>query len=170
MKVVLSHFTQHPFRFESEREYPTSENEMGGFKPNGLWLSDEGDLGWKRWCELEKWGTHTLRFETKFLCDTSKWLVLRSTEELWAFTKREVAKLPDAPSGTGLIDWPRVQGAFSGILITPYNWDMRHSSKASWYYTWDCASACVWDLSTIQPLKNVQTNRGKADARISRNL
>jgi hypothetical protein len=46
------------------------------------------------------------------------------------------------------IDWVRVAAEYAGILIAPYQRPVRH--EIMWYYTWDCASACIWDTSIIE--------------------
>jgi hypothetical protein len=33
------------------------------------------------------------------------------------------------------------------LLITPYIWSCR--LDFNWYYTWDCASGCFWDVSCL---------------------
>lgn len=45
------------------------------------------------------------------------------------------------------IDWARVARYYHGIVIAPYQWSRRMSPD--WYYGWDCASGCVWNLAAI---------------------
>ena len=46
------------------------------------------------------------------------------------------------------IDWERVKEQYSGIIITPYCFDLR--LDFIWYYGWDCESACIWDTSILK--------------------
>lgn len=46
------------------------------------------------------------------------------------------------------IDWSAVAAQYGGILIAPYQWKRR--LELTWYYGWDCASGCAWDLSLIE--------------------
>lgn len=52
------------------------------------------------------------------------------------------------------LDWPAVVSLYQGIVITPYQWSLRH--KLTWYYGWDCASACVWDLSAVESVGELE--------------
>jgi hypothetical protein len=144
--MILSHFTNKKFIFNPEKFYPLTRNHN---KPYGLWLSDESDHGWRTWCRSEKYRLTRLRCHSKFNCDTSNWLVLRSSSEIKSFTETYQSSDNDYYS----IDWMRVQKEFKGILITPYQWQCRLNQKSRWYYSWDCASACVWDLTTITQIK-----------------
>lgn len=47
-------------------------------------------------------------------------------------------------------DWIDVASRYSGIEIAPYQWKRRIHPSTFWYYTWDCASGCIWDLSAIK--------------------
>lgn len=42
------------------------------------------------------------------------------------------------------IDWPRLATEYDGIEIAPYLWERRLSEECRWYYSWDCASGCLW--------------------------
>lgn len=144
---TLSHFSSTPFIFNPSTIYgPIHRHD---YKPRGFWLSDETDYGWAKWCKDQNWGVPGLQFETLFECDISNWLYLDSMEKLLKFT-HEYKVIDTDLSILGLIEWRRVQSHFSGILITPYQRSCRLHMETHWYYGWDCASACVWDLSTIR--------------------
>lgn len=145
--MVLSHFTGKKFVFDPLKKY--NQKDMGNFKPRGLWLSDEtANLSWSEWCKGESWGLERLNHKTDFLCQTSSWLVLKNSNEILAFTDEfSIEMYPGAQINK--IDWFRVVREYSGILITPYDYHLRLHAETHWYYGWDCASACVWDLSTI---------------------
>lgn len=140
--MILSHFTNKKFIFNPQQEYHLTFNYD---KPHGLWLSNEQDLGWRQWCRTQNWNKTNLRCHAKFKCDLTNWLVLASTEELLAFTQ----KYQLCENDTSRLNWIQVQQDYQGILISPYQWACRLNKKCRWYYGWDCASACVWDLSTI---------------------
>ena len=40
-----------------------------------------------------------------------------------------------------------------GIIIAPYQWYCRMT--VDWYYTWDCASGCIWNLDAIESVNAV---------------
>jgi len=108
-------------------------------KPKGFWLSDESDEGsWSAWCAAEGFPRGDVR--TDFFVTLDDVLHLKDTVGLLWFTDT-YGRWEDG------IDWPRVGRDFKGILITPYNWDMR--LELDWYYGWDCASGCFWDVSCL---------------------
>ncbi|QBI98814.1 hypothetical protein SEA_BOBBY_184 [Mycobacterium phage Bobby] len=58
---------------------------------------------------------------------------------------REEVGIPD------WIDWGKVAADYGGIIIAPYQWSRRMDPH--WYYTWDCASGCIWNLEAIESLE-----------------
>lgn len=43
------------------------------------------------------------------------------------------------------------QAGYGAMEITPYLWEKRLESM--WYYGWDCASGCVWDIQAVADLR-----------------
>jgi hypothetical protein len=64
----------------------------------------------------------------------------------------------DEPSGNYLyyIDWSKVAAKHQGIIIAPYCYARRLTYHTAWYYGWDCASGCIWDLKAIQSVEVAQ--------------
>ncbi len=139
--MILSHYSAKPLRYASHWIYRFMNGHQ--FKPQGLWLSDDTAHGWKKWCEAEQWGLQGLKYKTEFSCTLTRWATLYTEEQLLTFTKQY-------PHDLHGIDWVKVREKFSGIIITPYQWNLRLDRRTRWYYSWDCASACVWDLSTVE--------------------
>lgn len=156
MKLTLSHFTENPFVLDPEMKYKNKK--IDSFKPVGFWLSDESNYGWSEWCRRSDFAVETLANRTDFICDTSTWLTLKDSSQLNAFTEKYGKSLrDDRPTGLpsiwtfDYIEWEKVQTLYGGILITPYSFEAR--LNLMWYYGWDCASACVWDLTTITQVR-----------------
>ena len=156
--MILTHFGPDKFNFFSSKEY--RENKYN-IKPNGLWLSDENtDWGWKAWCESEEFNLDGLIGITNFECDTSNWCVLSNVQKILKFTKEYECQLYPGAIYHNSIDWNRIKKKYKGIVITPYQWKARLEPRTFWYYGWDCASACVWDLSTIMEINHGQYQIG----------
>lgn len=160
--MKLHHYTQKPFLFNPKQGYRPCGSEPN-FKPVGLWLSDcsNGD-GWKDWCESSQWNLQGVLYKTEFICDIKDWFFLGTTKDILDFTDEYYVRNPGdnkliSTIKRECIDWPRVMREAKGIIITPYNWECRH--RLMWYYGWDCASACVWDLSTVEPVDEVMVQR-----------
>lgn len=147
----LTHFTDKPLRFDPTRQYD-NEKQIHWSKPQGLWLSDESDHGWTQWCQGADFQLESLAFATVFECDTSQWCVINKPSELIDFTSEYGTET--YYKFTLEIDWKRVMRQYAGILITPYQWKLRLNPQTHWYYSWDCASACVWDLTSVRALSN----------------
>lgn len=138
--------THHPrpgveWHYDPTRTYDAID---GGYKPRGLWLSVDGD--WRRWCEDEEmeWVDDA---EVEFtISDPERVLWLRDADDIDQFTAEwtSFARWERRP------DWKRLRTAgWAGLMIAPYCWERRLSDYTFWYYGWDCASACVWDLSVL---------------------
>ena len=118
-------------------------------KPRGLWLSDESDgsYGWRSWCTDEEYGLGKNVFEVT-LAESANVLTLSTVEDVREFDARFASKGDRYYRHRCFIDWQRVATYWQGILITPYQWKLR-LSDVGWYYTWDCASGCIWDAAAV---------------------
>lgn len=142
--IPLYHYTADPFLFDGERRY---EQEKGA-KPIGFWLSAEDDsVSWKDYCKGEDFRTETLRYQTSIkLLSNANVLHIATVLELEAFNRR----FSYSRRSSNYIDWPAVASFYDGIIIAPYQWPKRLDNSCFWYYTWDCASGCIWDLAAIE--------------------
>lgn len=165
----LVHFSSEPFLGPVEPR--TQEAQSGRFdKPWGLWISDEDEYGWGAWCRESEFGdlTHATLVT---LADEANVLVITNAEEFLAFEKEfgfthyaDMPRWPGRDQHPDAIRWHEVAEKYDGILITPYQWDMRHSSM--WYYTWDCASGCIWHpraVARIEPIKLAMATEERAN-------
>lgn len=150
-EMRLTHHAKHAFEFDATRKYVQSAHD---FKPRGLWLSVDGD--WRRWCEGEDFNLDGFAYqlEVAFASDAHI-LHLKNVGDIDLFTK-----VYDHFGGSSLrsINWPRLAREYDGIMIAPYQWERRLDPKTSWYYLWDCASACVWNLSALIVNRGVSAN------------
>jgi len=131
--VTLSHWSAKPI--EQLRVVP---QESVAFKPKGLWVSVDGEDDWLSWCTGEGYGgIHEHRYRVHADLDALLWL--KTGVDVRAFKDRYAQPVP---MGDG-IDWRAVARDFPGMLIAPYQWDVR--LEMTWYYGWDCASGCIWN-------------------------
>jgi hypothetical protein len=138
----LFHYSQQRVERFTGMGYAQLKDQM---KPLGIWLSV--GRAWQRWCEDENFSPERLTHVHRVTIATDHLLRLQSTKDIDVFTQRYAATSP--LSEYRAIDWGRVARDYDGILIAPYCWSCRLTRHTSWYYTWDCASACVWNLSAI---------------------
>ena len=120
-----------------------------GYKPSGIWYSVNGD--WARWCSDEEFRIAHLAIRHKLTLDPGRILALHCAVDVEEFAENYRTAWPDLPASSTLrsIDWPRVASKYAGIEIAPYQWRLRLAEGFTWYYGWDCASGCVWDLSAV---------------------
>lgn len=120
-----------------------------GDKPEGLWISDESaDDGWSSWASGEDYTIGSNAFVVELAPDAS---ILSLTSEAAILDFHRTYSIGERGWD---VDWTAVAQRWQGITITPYQWGLR-LSQVSWYYTWDCASGCIWDakaISTIRPV------------------
>lgn len=128
-------------------------------KPHGLWFSvGDGPDSWREWCEREEFMLDSLVWRNVITFrDDARILRISGGRELDAFDD-EYRPYPDDPDWDALrlsryaIDWARVGERYQGIIIAPYCWSRR--MDLDWYYGWDCASGCVWDVSAIADISS----------------
>jgi hypothetical protein len=150
MKLVK--YSSEPLIFDPEYVYAGHDLAHQVGKPRGLWVSDEseGAWGWREWCEAEGWNLDGLTFKTEFaLTPEANVLIIDTPEALIEFD----AKYATGSAYIARIDWSVVAEQYDGIIITPYQWE--HRLEMMWYYGWDCASGCIWNLSAIRPLSQI---------------
>lgn len=150
MTVRLIHWSAAPI-LALDRAWDYSGYRARLDKPTGFWVSVEGDGdGWSDWCRSEQFGVERLAHEHEVvLTPAARILQITTPEGIDALTERY---------GTGRyggmeIEWSRLAGEYQGILIAPYQWSRRLADGRSWYYSWDCASGCVWDLDAIAAIR-----------------
>ncbi len=137
----------------------------GHGKPAGLWVSVPGEYGWPQWCAdtYDDYGDRGVVTHEVIVDDVAAVHTIGSKDEMYAFHDEYAVQTDfdhdfDDVRGAaeGLprksfwpIDWRKVADSFDGIVITPYLWECRLDSSVNWYYTWDCASGCIWNLDAI---------------------
>jgi hypothetical protein len=162
----LFHYASHPVTLEP-RSYTNGEGFMRddfGMKPWGLWISVEDyedDTTWKSWCESESFRLRCLTHRHKIILkESANILVLSSHEQIIEFSKqyphndpadyeRFITRNRELPY-VYMVKWKEVKAKYDGIIIAPYIWEARFCTCATWYYPWDCASGCIWNLECIE--------------------
>lgn len=127
-----------------------TQTDDSSFKPNGLWLSVEGEDDWLHWCQSERWGLSNLVTATEIkLAPGANILRLRTAEDIDRLT------VEYASAFIYHLRWDKIAAKYQGIIIAPYIWRRRLTPHTSWYYGWDCASGCIWDAHAVAELKRL---------------
>jgi hypothetical protein len=171
--MKLIHYTNEKFSIEP-RQYDQSELVWQG-KPNGLWFSVEGPYDWKWWCEEEKFNLKNLAVSYEIILkEDVNILHLKTAEDILNFSKQYpfLREKWNNPIETLIfeayeIDWNKLKSKYQGIIISPYQWNCRLSMTSIWYYGWDCASGCIWDLDCIEEFKLLENLNEKQTQRSS---
>lgn len=142
--MILRHYAHGPIEALSAREQDSH------FKPHGLWVSEDSDpeTSWPGWCAANDFGGGWSHVYDVTLADDANVLVLSTAFAIDDFTREYGAK-PNRPHGYIEIDWSRVAREYDGIVIAPYQWSRRMTDHTMWYYSWDCASGCIWNPRAI---------------------
>lgn len=123
------------------------------FKPQGLWLSIDGQNGWKEFCTYEDMPIGKEKHNIK-LSPNSNILQINTIEEIEDFGHKygysRVSTSNFINDSIRSIRWDKVQEKHQGILISSHFYDYSHTDKGKWYYGWDFASACIWDKKAIE--------------------
>lgn len=152
--LTLDHFAETAIVLDRTLVYEQATPHTYG-KPRGIWVSVRGEDDWPSWCQSE--GFHLVGLTTRHdvvLHPDANILLLSTSIELRAFTDEfgiREAKSYGSHSWVDLsTDWARVAREHDGIVIAPYQWSER--LDLSWYYGWDVASGCIWNLDAIAAL------------------
>ena len=152
MNGQLMHYASESFTLDRTREYSQPEAHTFG-KPTGFWVSVAGDNDWPSWCRAEEFDVDRLAVEHAVtLASDANVLRIESAHDLDAFYERYSVetdferRYPDSRQSWP-IGWHVVAEHYDGIIIAPYQWS--HRLHMDWYYGWDCASGCIWNLDAI---------------------
>jgi hypothetical protein len=133
------------------------EDPKAVIKPFGLWYGVDG--GWLEWCASER--PDWIRpFNYSVDISRANILQLDTIPKMMEFERNffndssPLKKIfPDTDDFHPLerdcyaINWRAVAAAYDGVEIAPYQWPLR--MERMWYYSWDCASGCVWNVENI---------------------
>lgn len=153
----LRHFSNKPLTLAQLRSTP-ADKQANAAKPMGIWLSDESDYGWKKWCKGEDFFLENLVCEHIVkLKRGANILHLDSTEKILRFTQKHKHlfehQFANDRGYVHEIVWEEVAKKYDGIIITPYDWSLRLAPHTMWYYGWDCASGCIWNADAIKSIE-----------------
>lgn len=146
--MILTHYSPEPIVKLLNREQDST------FKPKGLWVSDETDHGWNTWCNDNEFGVND-DYIYSVTVDMTDVLLISNSLDLLSFHHKY--RTVGSTHMMEYIRWDSVAEDYKGIIITPYLWSIR--MDLIWYYGWDCASGCVWDVSAITSITE-NTNLG----------
>lgn len=131
------------------------QNEGMFFKPNGLWITPEStEHNWFDWAMGENFRIDTLNFihDVKFKPD-AKLLRLENEADLDQFSNEYGFSMWwDTRIRRDVIYWDRITPYYDGILIPRYLYSRRLHTGSEWYYTWDCASGCIWAAKAVESI------------------
>lgn len=154
-QTTLLHYPRTPetFTYDPDRTYPSpGDPDHRIDKPSGLWVSVPGPDDWLAWNRSEEF----LNIDP---ADAHVVTLTRDANVLHLATEQAVRDLcstyphPEYTEGYRCPDWAAIREAYDGIVIAPYQWGCRYD--VSWYYGWDCASGCIWNLDAIESVHRV---------------
>ncbi|MFT4126258.1 MAG: hypothetical protein QM662_08520 [Gordonia sp. (in: high G+C Gram-positive bacteria)] len=158
----LMHYQDHPVDFDRTRTYTQPPADPFG-KPTGFWVSVEGDDDWPSWCQSEDFRTESLSHphEVRLVPAANVWWLTTIADVdrfHMRFSRRRISDRRISDSWS-VIDWRSVAALYDGVIIAPYQ---RSRRELDWYYGWDCASGCIWNLDAIASVEQVAIEAGAA--------
>jgi hypothetical protein len=157
--MTLEHYSPEQFTFDSAREYkPRRSN----FKPTGFWFSIKGEHGWPDHCIQDQWNLEGLKFRYEVkITESANILHISTAAELLAFDREYgYESYPGEGYSSRAIEWSKITEKYDGIIISPYQWSLR--MEPFWYYSWDVASGCVWNLEAIESVELKKARKFKS--------
>lgn len=145
-------------------------------KPDGLWVSVPGPSDWPAFCRSADFhlGRHR---HLVTIADDANLLVLDTIVSVLGLHRLFPGRDPVAemlasmPGGHAFgmdsfsIDWAAIAERWDGVLIPTYQHSARLSDKARWYYSWDCASGCIWNRRAIAKVEAPRQSKRNRKAR-----
>lgn len=150
-KTRRIHNSKTPIHSLQSKKADENGMQSGVGKPTGLWYSI--DMEWHDWCKSEGTPHWIGQYNYELTIDLSCILRLTTVDELRAFTAKFHKFEHREPHRAYEIDWGAVAKLYKGIEIAPYQWGARHS--LGWYYTWDVASGCIWDVTSVKSIRRL---------------
>ncbi len=164
------HISKYPIYELEKRHYNQGPND----KPQGFWYGFGKE--WINWIESEDPkrkiehvyevdidGSNILKIKNyselaeftkehvyEVDIDGSNILKIKNYSELAEFTKEHGSGIRENPRIIFFIDWYTIGLRYDGIEINPYIWQARLDTKFLWYYGWDIASGCIWNLDKVK--------------------
>lgn len=149
----LRHYASEALELDRARQYGQAS---GDYKPNGFWVSVLGERDWPSWCMDEGFALDSLGAEHEVvLSESANIRLIESVDGLDEFFEAYRTALYPGDERRGAINWAMVAEDYDGILITPYQYGRR--LNAMWYYGWDCASGCIWNLDAIESVRVLES-------------
>lgn len=128
------HMSQKPMTLE-QKKYTQKK----GPKPWGFWYAIGQE--WVEWVKFEMPQWHG-QYNYDVNLGSANLLIIENSCELENFHKEY------ASGEFSSVNWSSVAEKYDGIEIDPYQWKYRH--QYFWYYGWDVASGCVWNLEKVK--------------------
>ncbi len=159
--MQLIHYSNKKLKKVESRFDWIADPSYDNFKPHGLWVSDKSsEYCWEWWCRNEGFRLRDLRYKTLIkLKDNANILILDSIEKIRDFTDEFIDEKFFYKYRNEQLNWQSVAKKYDGVIITPYQWDLRY--ELSWYYAWDCASGCIWNADAIGSIEPIIVERLK---------
>lgn len=131
-------------RLDATGSVPLSEQRIH-LKPHGLWYAC--GTGWIDYAArvFNQVDPYVYGIDVNL----SGMRVIRTNEELAAFTDEFGATRYTGDGPGEFIDWTRVAARYTGIEICPRLGGMRWFAGTDWYHGWDVASGCIWTASAV---------------------
>ena len=133
------HMSKKPFELE-----PRTFTQKDEFKPSGFWYGFGSEwIDWTR-SEMPEWiGKYIYSIDI----GNTNILQIKTHMELMQFNSEYKADVYMKDAGEA-IDWKKVASKYDGIEINPYQYEARY--QYTWYYGWDVANGCIWNLSRVK--------------------
>ena len=170
MLTKLYHYSKQKLELDRNRVYDQSIRTLIS-NPVGFWVSPDCDEGWEAYLKREEVDLEDLAYKTEIILNVPANIKIidtmdklqefadkyKSLPEFYRGVKDDGLRATILKDGNNLVpDWGNVAKDYSGIMIIPFRDDCCKDfySNTTWYYGWDCASGCIWDLSVIKCVKS----------------
>jgi hypothetical protein len=134
-------------KLDLNRAYAQYTEKLAFHTPNGLWLSVTGIHDWERYCRKNNCRLDTLQYEFQILLKPQARILMLHNKTAFENFIKEYGRYKENFFDLS-IRWEEIINNYQGIALLHVF--PKLMSMFSWYKTWCCTSACIWDLQAVE--------------------
>ena len=135
------------------RAYTQTAENLALHRPNGLWLSIAGIKDWEKYCRKNNYNIMNLKNEFQIKLKPHAQILILYNQAVFEDFEKKYGRSGEDRALAFSIRWEEIIKDYQGLALPrvfPQLYNM-----GSWYDTWCCTSACIWDLQAVEKIEKI---------------